>query len=162
MHSMLFLSCLAVSIISVRGEDWAPSTRFLDAVCLIESGGGRYVYGDDGRSLGHFQIQKAAWFDVSVWREKKKLPTYDYQKNVLNPEINRCYAADYLTMIGGRLQQKYKREPAPSEIYAAYNMGMNNFRKCNFDLANVNPVTARKCRLLESLLNRDDTIASHE
>lgn len=131
---------------------WNPNPRLLDAVCQIESGGGRYLYGDDGVSLGHFQIQKGAWSDVSAWRKNQNLPTYAYQPNVLNPQVSRVYAAGYLTMIHDRLQSLYGREPSASEIYAVYNMGMSNFRKCNYDLANVNKVTVGKCRQIEALL----------
>ena len=134
------------------GTEWQPPEQLLDAVCQLESGGGRYLYGDNGLSLGHFQIQKGAWSDVSVWRAKRNLAIYDYQKDVLNPKINRLYASDYLTIIYQRLEQKCGRQPLPSEIYAAYNMGLNNFRRCNYDLAQVNPITAGKCRQLEALL----------
>lgn len=137
---------------SLAATTWNPDNRLLDAVCQIESSGGRYVYGDGGRSLGPFQIQKAAWSDVSMWRKKRSLPIYDYRQDVLNPQINRIYAANYITIIYERLQNQYKRDPRPSEIYAAYNMGLNSFRKCNYDLTRINPVTAGKCRRLEAWL----------
>ena len=131
---------------------WNPDARLLDAVCQIESCGGRYLSGDNGLSLGYFQIQKAAWSDISNWRRKKNLAIYNYERSVLDPEISRRYAADYLTMIYERLQRLYRREPAPAEIYAAYNMGMGNFRKCNYDLSRINKTTAAKCQQLDALL----------
>jgi hypothetical protein len=134
------------------GANWNPDARLLDAVCQIESCGGKYIYGDGGLSLGYYQIQKAAWSDVSDWRKKKNVAVYDYERNVLKPEISRSYAADYLTMIYERLLKQYQREPSPAEIYAAYNMGLNSFRKCSYDLARVNPVTAGKCQRLAALL----------
>lgn len=132
--------------------EWHPDARLLDAVCQIESGGGRYLYGDDGVSLGHFQMQRGAWTDVSAWRSKRGSKTFSYQPHVMNPAINRAYAADYLTIIHDRLERLYHREPSVGELYAAYNMGMNNFRKCRYSLANVNKVTARKCRELEAMV----------
>lgn len=141
-----------VSLFPAFGSGWVPEERLLDAVCQVESAGGRYLYGDDGVSLGHFQMQKAAWADVSAWRERHELPTYNYQSNVLNPKISRIYAAGYLTIIHDRLQRLYDREPSASELYAAYNMGMSNFRKCKYDLANVNKVTLGKCRRIEAML----------
>lgn len=153
MKRVLILNFLLLGLAwNARATNWNPDSRLLDAVCQIESNGGRYVYGDNGLSLGPFQIQKPAWSDVSSWRKKKNLPTYDYQKDVLDPQINRMYAADYLTIIYERLAQKYSRSPLPAELYAAYNMGLNNFRRCNYSLAQINPVTARKCRQLEALL----------
>lgn len=131
---------------------WNPRAQLLDAVCQLESSGGRFLIGDAGLSLGHFQFQKAAWLDVSARRKKKNLQTHNYNTHVLNPQINRAYAADYLAIIHERLKRQYGREPLPSEIYAAYNMGLTKFRKCNYDLARVNKITAGKCRQLEAML----------
>jgi hypothetical protein len=136
----------------VSAADWQPSPRLLDAVCQIESSGGLYVLGDRGLSLGHFQFQKAAWADVCVWRQKRNLPVYDYRANVFDPRISRIYAGNYLTILHDRLKEQYDREPTPAEIYAAYNMGLNAFRKCNYRLAQVNKVTLEKCRLVVALV----------
>ncbi|MEO5804195.1 MAG: transglycosylase SLT domain-containing protein [Verrucomicrobiota bacterium] len=135
------------------GAAWRPDAKLLNAVCQIESSGGRAVYGDGGRSLGHYQFQKAAWSDVSEWRKKRNQPTYDYRQNVFNARISRLYAADYLIILHDRLQQQYKREPSSAELYAAYNMGMNSFRKCNYNLARVNKTTEARCKLLVALVN---------
>lgn len=131
---------------------WQPNPRFLDAVCQVESNGGVLLVGDDGMSLGHFQMQKAAWTDVSQWRKKRNLPTHEYQKHVLNPGISRTYASNYLTILYGKLRNEYKREPTPPELYAAYNMGLTNFRKCSYSLARVNGSTEEKCKRVSALL----------
>lgn len=146
----LFLSLCGAMLVSAHV--WTPHERLLDAVCQIESSGGQFTYGDDGLSLGHFQIQKGAWQDVVEWRRKQNLPTHDYRKNVFNPRISRIYASNYLTLLYSRLKAHYKREPTPGELYAAYNMGMTSFRKCNFDLNQVNPVTSAKCQQITALV----------
>ncbi|MEO6035043.1 MAG: transglycosylase SLT domain-containing protein [Verrucomicrobiota bacterium] len=133
-------------------EAWKPHDRFLDAVCQVESSGGVLTSGDRGMSLGHFQIQKGAWMDVSEWRKRRNLPVHKYQQNVLNPEISRTYASNYLTILYGQLRQEYKREPTPPEIYAAYNMGLTNFRRCNFNLSKVNSITEEKCKQVAALM----------
>jgi hypothetical protein len=145
------LLCLCGTALA-HANAWTPHDRLLNAVCQIESSGGRFTYGDGGSSLGHYQIQKGAWKDVVAWRKKQNLPTHDYQKNVYDPQISRMYAANYLTLLYGRLKAHYKREPTPGELYAAYNMGMTSFRKCNFDLNQVNPVTSAKCQQLTALV----------
>jgi hypothetical protein len=145
---MISLCCISV----LRANTWAPQDRLLDAVCQIESSGGRFTYGDGGLSLGHFQIQKVAWTDVVEWRKKRNLTTHDYRQNVLNPQISRIYASNYLTILHGRLKQQYNREPTPAELYAAYNMGMSSFRKCNYDIARVNPTTSAKCQQVTALM----------
>src|SRR5687767_6184978 len=97
---------------------WRPDARLLDALCHIESSGGRFVSGDGGLSLGHFQIQKPAWTDVNNWRRQQNLAVYDYRKNVFDPRISRLYAADYLTILHMRLSLHYNREPSAGELYA--------------------------------------------
>jgi hypothetical protein len=138
----LYLSgavCLKASAV------WRPDERLMDAVCQVESSGGRFVSGDAGSSLGHFQMQKGAWADVVAWRKKQGLPTHNYQTNVFDSGISRLYAADYLTILHTHLKAQYNREPTAGELYAAYNMGLNGFRKCHYNLAEVNPVTRGKC-----------------
>lgn len=154
-HMRIFLRlliCLCGSISTHASSLWRPDDRLLNALCQIESNGGKYVSGDGGLSLGHFQIQRAAWTDVVAWRKKRNLPTHDYRSNVFDPRISRIYAADYLTILQARLKSEYRREATPGELYAAYNMGLSNFRKCNYDMANVNPVTRGKCREITVLV----------
>lgn len=151
---MKFVFALLVysSLLSLRATEWRPDARLLDAVCQVESSGGRLVKGDRGRSLGHFQMQKNAWADVVAWRKKHHLPTHDYRKNVMNARLNREYAANYLTILRDQLRQQYQREPSGAELYAAYNMGLANFRKCNYDLAQINSDTEARCRQVVALL----------
>ncbi len=134
--------------------EWKPSETFLDAVCEVESSGGRFVVGDRGHSLGHFQIQKDAWADVTAWRRSRNLPVYRYRVNVLNSKISRSYAASYFNLLRDRLRGIYQREPNASELYAAYNIGMTNFRRCHYNLFEVNNVTVRRCNLVVKLMQQ--------
>ncbi len=115
---------------------------------------GRLVRGDQAMSLGHFQIQKAAWTDVSQWRQRRHLKTHAYEPHVFDPTISRSYAADYLTILHDQLMGEFKHEPSNAEIYAAYNMGLAKFRQFNFDLSRVNSTTASKCRRVAALSER--------
>ncbi|MEO7298071.1 MAG: transglycosylase SLT domain-containing protein [Verrucomicrobiota bacterium] len=137
---------------SLEAAPWRPDARLLNAVCQVESNSGKYTYGDNGRSLGHFQLQQGAWSDVTEWRKKRNLLTYDYRGNVFNPQISRSYAANYLTILHDGLLQEYRREPSAGELYAAYNLGMTSFRKCNFKLAQVNSTTEARCKLVNALV----------
>jgi hypothetical protein len=148
---------LCGSIYAEASTMWRPEERLLDALCQIESSGGRFVSGDAGRSLGHFQMQKAAWADVLEWRKKQSFPTHDYQLHVFDSRISRLYAADYLTILHTRLTAQYNREPTAGELYAAYNMGLSGFRKCHYDIAQVNPVTRGKCEKIMAYLTETET-----
>lgn len=143
---------LGVSVADAGEGQWRPTTSFLHAVCQVESGGGKFLRGDGGRSLGDFQIGKGAWADVNQWRKSRNQPTYEYRRNVFNKKLNRLYAADYLTILHDQLVEALRREPTAGEIYAAYNMGLSNFSSCNYRLAKVNATTAKKCQQIELFL----------
>jgi hypothetical protein len=117
----------------------------------VESSNGQFLVGDDGESLGEFQISEAAWLDVNAWRKAKGLKVYSY-KNVFNPSINRAYAENYLSMLYTELSRKLKRPPTHGELYAAYNMGLSSFAQCDFNLSRVNPVTRAKCKQISVML----------
>jgi hypothetical protein len=144
-----FLTCGAFA------AEWRPSDSLLRAVRQVESNNGAWLYGDSGRSLGAFQMSRAAWEDVSAWRKARGFKVYSYGNHVMHSYINQVYAADYLTMIHSTLSRELRRTPTAGELYAAYNMGMANFAECNFRLEKVNPVTARKVRQIHALIAKE-------
>jgi hypothetical protein len=148
-YAILFL---LVGIGDLFAASWRPTERLLYAIRSVESSHGRFTYGDEGRSLGDFQMSEGAWLDVSTWRKAQGLPTYNYGRHVLDRKINRLYAADYLTIIYEELQKKLSRSPSSAEIYAAYNMGLGSFAHCRYQLARVNPVTAKKCQQIKQMM----------
>ncbi len=148
---LVFMGCLIA--VDVSASVWRPSDRFLHAVRHVESAGGLYTWGDNGRSLGDFQLSEAAWIDVTAWRKARRLPTFEYRTEVWNPQISRIYAADYLTILHEELKKRLNRSPTPPEVYAAYNMGLASFAQCQFKLSRVNSVTARKCVLINALMS---------
>lgn len=136
----------------INANEWKPGEDLLNAIRHVESSGGKFLYGDNGRSLGDFQITRAAWSDVNRWRKARKLTVYDYRANVFNPVISKEYASNYLTILRTNLQQRLRRAPSASELYAAYNMGFSRFRACGFQISRINSTTARKCREIETML----------
>jgi len=145
---------LVGGVLESRATEWRPSESLLRAVRQVESSNGRELYGDQGRSLGPFQLSEAAWLDVSAWRKDHGQKVYSYRQYVMHAYINRAYAADYLAMIHTELHRKLRREPTVGEIYAAYNMGLGSFAGCKYRIARVNPVTARKCQQIHALIEK--------
>lgn len=136
----------------VTAANWRPSERLLHAVRCVESADGLLTWGDNGRSLGDYQLSEAAWIDVNAWRKARRLPTFRYQTHVWDRKVSHVYAADYLTILHVELKKRLRRVPTASEVYAAYNMGLASFAQCQYQLARVNPTTARKCQLIEAIM----------
>jgi hypothetical protein len=141
-----------VSLSAGQAKEWQPCRDFLQAVRFVESSNGQFRVGDNGQSLGDFQLSEAAWLDVNDWRKARNLKTYGYDEAVFNGFINRVYASNYLTILQGELRKKLRREPTHAEIYAAYNMGLATFAQCGFKLSRVNSITREKCRQIDELL----------
>jgi hypothetical protein len=146
------VSC-GVAAQATPDTEWKPSSDFLKAVRFVESSNGRFKVGDNGQSLGDFQLSEAAWLDVNDWRKARRLKTYSYEESVYNGFINRVYASNYLTILYGELTRKMQREPSHEELYAAYNMGLAMFANCEFRLNRVNPVTRAKCQQIGEMLS---------
>ena len=136
----------------VGAAGWRPPERFLQAVRYVESSNGQYTWGDNGRSLGDYQMSEPAWNDVNAWRKSRGLATYSYRRDIWHPGVSRSYAADYLSLLHFELSRRLNRAPSVAEVYAAYNMGLTGFAQCQFQLAKVNPTTVRKALLIKSLV----------
>ena len=110
------------------------------------------MVGDNGQSLGDFQISEAAWLDVNAWRKARRLKTYSYSAHVYHRFINKVYASNYLTMLHTELSRKLSRPPTPSELYAAYNLGLGTFSQLDFQMHRVNSVTRAKCAQIGEMM----------
>jgi hypothetical protein len=152
MNPITLLVCFVSLAFVSYGNEWSPPRDFLQAVREVESSNGLKKYGDNGESLGDFQLSEAAWLDVNEWRRARSLKTYQYDQSALHSYINRVYASNYLTILYGELNKKLRRTPSPGELYAAYNLGLATFAQCDFNLSRVNPVTRAKCRQIGMLL----------
>jgi hypothetical protein len=146
---LVLLICLMSG--NLEAANWRPNDRLLQAVRHVESSNGLFTWGDNGQSLGDYQLSEAAWLDVTAWRKARDLPTWDYETYVWNPRVSRLYAADYMAILHRELKKRLNRPPTSAEIYAAYNMGLGTFAQCNYKLAKVNPITARKCQQIMAM-----------
>lgn len=150
---VILVACLMAGGWTVQAEPWQPTDDLMRAVRFVESSHGKFTFGDNGLSLGDYQLSEAAWLDVSSWRKERSLPVYKYDRHVWDRAVSRQYAADYLTILYGRLEKRLRRPPTAGEIYAAYNMGFSSFLHCRCQLANVNSTTAKKCEQIKIMLN---------
>jgi hypothetical protein len=127
-----FFLLLWFMVSTLYADSWAPSAGLLGAVRHIESADGRFTVGDQGRSLGDYQLSEAAWCDVNAWRKARGLRTYEYNRSVWMESVSRTYAGDYLKILREQLQKRFGRAPTAPELYAAYSMGMSSFAKRHY------------------------------
>lgn len=158
MFGRIILVLICGVALGAHGEEWHPSPEFLRAVRYVESSNGRVLNGDNGDSLGEFQLSEAAWLDVNKWRQERRLKTYKYEPTVFHSYISRVYASNYLTILHQQLRQKLHRAPSHAELYAAYNMGLAQFAQCGYRLSEVNPVTRAKCRQIVQMLSQEASL----
>jgi hypothetical protein len=146
---------IAVAVCLIAGDlcgaPWRASDQLLYAVRDVESSQGQFTWGDNGRSLGDYQLSEAAWLDVNQWRKARNRTVYEYRQHVLDPTLSRTYAADYLAILHSELRRRIGRPPSHAQLYAAYNMGLSSFAQCRYQLAKVNPTTANRCQRITEL-----------
>jgi hypothetical protein len=156
MNYIAILLCCASTALASTSE-WRPPDEFLKAIRQVESSNGANKVGDNGDSLGEFQLSEAAWLDVNGWRKTRALKTYPYDRTVFHSYISRVYASNYLTILYDELNRKLHRAPTPAELYAAYNLGLSSFAQCDYKLKRVNPTTRARCEQITVLMEQNNS-----
>lgn len=118
----------------------AVTEDFLDRVAKVESGNSSKAIGDNGRSLGLFQMSFASWLDVNEIRQKQGLKLYPYNY-ATNRTVARIYARQYLLILHRKVSAKLGRPATQAETYAAYNAGFSAFLRDGLDLSRVPKTT---------------------
>lgn len=107
-------------------------------VAVIESNVNPDAVGDNGESLGAFQIGRKAWADAVAY-SKVVCGNHDYAI----PEDWKGWAKDYemshraATFILQMHEDRMRRngiKPTPFKLYMAYNMGYNAASQLKFDI----------------------------
>lgn len=124
----------------------------IEAVAQIESNGGRFTVGDDGRAIGWWQMHEPAWQDTTAFRAGRRLPTWEYE-HAMDPKIARLYARDYMTLLENQIRAATKEEPSAEIVYAAYNVGFGRLQSLGFDIEKTRPHTRAACARLRELIS---------
>lgn len=131
----------------------APAPRstgqFLSILALIESGNERHAVGDGGRSRGAYQLSRSAWADVSRVRRAQSLTVYSWRDGAHDPIRSRLYAVTYLDLLRQRLSSALGHPPTDADVYAAYNLGFDGFRRRGFSLSRCPSRTREGARCFE-------------
>jgi hypothetical protein len=109
-----------------------PGGELLNRIAQIESRGISSTIGRRGER-GAFQIDLAAWTDISSVRRHQGLTVFDW--SAAHTPAGRAYASTYLGMLRIDLTRALRRVPTDGELYAAYNLGFAGFARRGFVLA---------------------------
>lgn len=123
--------------------------RFLNRIREIESSGGKYLIGDQGRSRGPFHFHRATWRHVTQIRGRLGLSSVSYETGAMNEVWARRYAQTYITWLGQQLTAELGWCSEQS-IYAAWNAGLSRVLAVEGDITRLNRTTVRKCLLLDA------------
>lgn len=110
-----------------------PDGELLDRIAIVESRGRHNAIGAAGER-GAYQIDHAAWLDVSSDRRRIGLPVFDWEFGAHHPRISRDYAGRYIELLRRRLTSGLRRPPTDAEVYASYNLGFGGFQRRGFNL----------------------------
>ena len=115
---------------TARPIDW---NTLVNAVGQVESGMVHRAIGDGGASRGAWQITRAAWQDVSRLRKLSGESIWPSWKRGAHREgVARDYASSFLALLNSHLSSKLGRPPTVQELYAAYNLGLDGFRRRSY------------------------------
>jgi len=126
------LACSACQAKSIVTED------FVNKVGIIESNLKPDAVGDDGESLGAFQISRRAWADavaystLTVGPHEYCLPT-DWKGHAKDFEMAQRAATLILKMHEERMLKNRVR-PTEFKLYMAYNMGYHGAAQHGFNI----------------------------
>ncbi len=137
-----FLSAFAGKKPSEPTCNYELIQAFVPRLAAIESSGNPNAVGDNGKSLGLYQISKEAWRDATdYWR--LNCPEYmqelfdglgnNYKKECMNPDSAKWVATYYLLYLAGRMERA-NRPVTMKSLYMAYNCGFSKADSFNFDM----------------------------
>jgi len=118
-------------VLASNASAWEPSPRFIEAVAMVESGGDTNAIGDNGKALGTYQFQKAAWSDCTTILNNAGGPTSTWATGAKNEAVARIYFTAYCMQIAKRLEKDGKPVNNAS-VYLCYTMGYNGAKKIRF------------------------------
>lgn len=104
-------------------------SNLLDRIALIESRNNDLAVGDNGRSLGRYQMSLAAWLDVSALRAEQGLPLYPWEA-AHDAGIGREYALQYLGILSRQFQAAFRgRYPSDNHLIGMYQHGFKGWKR---------------------------------
>ena len=125
--------------------DALDAVQFLDTLEQVESGGRANAIGDGGRARGSFQFWAVAWKEANRLRASAGMERIPYSK-AMDRAAARQQASIYVQHLRGRLARALGRPATAPEVWAAWNLGYDGFKRRGFKLEACPAVTRREAR----------------
>lgn len=153
---MIAINCIAISMLMILSPQHSVvTTRFIQAVAIVESNNDSKAVGDGGKSIGMFQFTKDAWDETSELIRDKissryfKPVSYSF---ATNSSISVLYAIHRFKWFEQKLIQDGVM-PNNQRLYACWNLGYNGFKKRGFSISKCPAVTKEAIRKLKKAMN---------
>lgn len=128
--------------------------RFLDALEQIESGGSAKARGRKDEA-GSFQFRAIAWRDCNRIRTRLGLAGVRWDSVATNRAVARSCARTMMRWLEARLRFAMHRQPNAGELYGAWNLGFDGFRKRHFRLQRCPPTTRDAAGRFSNLIDNE-------
>jgi hypothetical protein len=144
------LGALFLGLRPVHASPSVVTEQFLDTVRKVESDNGRLLVGDEGHSLGPYQMSEPAWNRVSEIRRKLGYTVYRNWRHYSSWEtVAREYARDYTTWLELQIIKQYG-SATPEQVYAAYNCGFHKLKSVGGQVSHLRKDIQDRCALFSS------------
>lgn len=105
--------------------------RMLAAIAAVESGNDHRAIGDNGASLGAWQMQAAAWDEANA--DRRRAGKREHRRSAwADPLVQQEMAASFLSVIRSRFAAAGRPDPSPEQIAVVWNRGWSAAKRTGF------------------------------
>lgn len=136
MPTNFIVTVLIMITTSIQAQARTDLNVLCQNISTIESGDDYGAVGDKGKSLGAWQMKKAAWDCANNWRVKNgsfAIARADWRSKTNQHLI----AMAYLMYLRDRFNVAGFHDPSPRDYYIAWCWGITRYQKINFDISRV-------------------------
>lgn len=126
----------------------SQANTLVDAIAEVESGYNHQAVGDGKAARGAWQLHKGAWSDAGKRLGERWHFSYAHDKG-----IARRHAEAYVAILCEGLERHLGRKPTNQEVYAAYRLGLEGFKRFG-SYARIPKGVRESCERLNNLVTR--------
>lgn len=138
-YALLFALC-------IQAQAYEITDGFLQKIAVIESGENCTAVGDNGASLGRYQMQRSAWVDAC----RRNNANWPYGKeNAFNYPITHQVCKWHFEWLAQMLEKR-KVRVCEMTLYMAYNKGLEGAKRLGYNTQINDPALNRARNFLNT------------